>query len=63
MTPGPAYLGEQLPEPQPVHGCAKCGALARQREHARAAGDRSGVSDYNVQIRRHPHGPPEAHDR
>lgn len=43
-------------EPLPVPGCDVCGALARARAAARAAGDMSNVSDMNVEIRRHPHG-------
>ncbi|WTW27821.1 hypothetical protein OHU35_17955 [Streptomyces purpurascens] len=46
-----------LPEPEPVSGCAECQLLARQREAARAESDMSRVSDCNVHIRRHPHGP------
>ncbi|WP_030807546.1 hypothetical protein [Streptomyces sp. NRRL S-337] len=47
-------------EPVPVDGCDVCGALAREREAARIAGDGSKVSDCNVEIRRHPHGKNEA---
>ncbi|GFE24158.1 hypothetical protein YWIDRAFT_00760 [Streptomyces sp. SceaMP-e96] len=43
-------------EPVPVPGCDVCGALARERDAARRAGDGSKVSDCNVEIRRHPHG-------
>ncbi|GGS63363.1 hypothetical protein GCM10010270_38030 [Streptomyces violaceus] len=46
-----------LPEPEPVTGCPECQRYARQREAARAESDMSRVSDCNVQIRRHPHGP------
>ncbi|MFC8347860.1 hypothetical protein [Streptomyces sp. NPDC057280] len=44
-----------LEEPEPPTGCDVCGALARQRTEARAAGDLSRVSDLNVEIRSH-HG-------
>lgn len=43
-------------EPVPVTGCDVCGALARERDAARRAGDGSKVSDCNVEIQRHPHG-------
>ncbi|MCK7628191.1 hypothetical protein MUU72_34775 [Streptomyces sp. RS10V-4] len=43
------------PEPEPVAGCDVCGALARQRACARAAGDLSKVVDCNVELRSHPH--------
>ncbi|MFE7314605.1 MULTISPECIES: hypothetical protein [unclassified Streptomyces] len=43
------------PEAQPVAGCDVCGALERQRAQARATGDRSKVTDCNVEMRRHPH--------
>ncbi|MGG7571888.1 hypothetical protein [Streptomyces sirii] len=43
------------PDPQPVAGCDVCEALARQRAGAYAVGDRSAVTDRNVEIRRHPH--------
>ncbi|MFD8548306.1 hypothetical protein [Streptomyces sp. NPDC059649] len=49
----------QLPDlwrdPSPAAGCDVCEALARQRVAAYAVGDRSKVSDCNVEIRRHPH--------
>lgn len=41
------------PLPAPVAGCATCQALQRRRAEARAAGDRSGVSDANVLLRKH----------
>jgi hypothetical protein len=56
MSP-PPVLGLLPPEPDPVADCAKCRDLARQREEARAARDGSRVSDCNVLIRAHPHGP------
>ncbi|WUH03608.1 hypothetical protein OG542_22100 [Streptomyces violaceus] len=46
-----------LPEPEPVSGCTECQRFGSQREAARSEGDMSRVSDCNVQIRRHPHGP------
>ncbi|MEU9500209.1 hypothetical protein [Streptomyces sp. NPDC048196] len=55
---GPAVeLGVPVRDPEPVDGCDVCGALARQRVAAYAVGDRSKVSDCNVEIRRHPHRP------
>ncbi|WP_078872206.1 hypothetical protein [Streptomyces sp. NRRL S-337] len=48
-------LGVPVRDPAPVAGCDVCGALARQRVAAYAVGDRSKVSDCNVEIRRHPH--------
>ncbi|WP_340561806.1 hypothetical protein [Streptomyces sp. GSL17-111] len=41
--------------PAPASGCDVCGALASQREAARAVMDWSKVTDCNVEIRRHPH--------
>ncbi|MGW2405281.1 hypothetical protein ACWCXK_12170 [Streptomyces sp. NPDC001739] len=53
---GPAvHLGVPVPDPEAVGGCDVCEALARQRAAAYAVGDRSKVSDCNVEIRRHPH--------
>nr|WP_234025074.1 hypothetical protein [Streptomyces sp. SID8354] len=43
------------PEPEPVAGCDVCAALAGQRARAHAVGNRSMVTDCNVEIRRHPH--------
>jgi hypothetical protein len=48
-----------LPEPPPVHDCAECRALARQRDAAKQQHDHTTVSDCNIKIRRHPHGPPD----
>ncbi|MGW0362664.1 hypothetical protein [Streptomyces sp. NPDC002990] len=42
-------------EPVPAEGCDVCAALAKQRSHSRLMRDGSGVSDCNVEIRRHPH--------
>ncbi|AJP05640.1 hypothetical protein TU94_11750 [Streptomyces cyaneogriseus subsp. noncyanogenus] len=56
MSPAPV-LGLLPAEPDPVAGCATCQGLAREREAARAARDGSRVSDCNVLIRAHPHGP------
>nr|WP_078969240.1 hypothetical protein [Streptomyces cyaneogriseus] len=53
----PPVLGLLPAEPDPVADCPKCRDLARQREEARAARDGSRVSDCNVLIRAHPHGP------
>jgi len=53
------YIGFPLPEPAPESGCLECQALARGRSVARASGDLSLVTDYNVKIRSHPHGPRE----
>ncbi|MGW5130339.1 hypothetical protein [Streptomyces sp. NPDC004135] len=60
MTPLPAHLGMPLPDPDPVHGCAECLALARQREDARRRHDHTTAIDCNVKIRRHPHGIPKS---
>ncbi|MEV0370772.1 hypothetical protein AB0I10_13225 [Streptomyces sp. NPDC050636] len=51
----PAHLGEPSSEPMAVAGCDVCAALADQRAAARANGDESKVTDYNVEIRDHPH--------
>jgi hypothetical protein len=56
MDPAPV-LGLLPPDPHPVAGCGTCLRLARKRQAARAAGNGSGVSDCNVLIRAHPHGP------
>jgi hypothetical protein len=53
QVPAPGF---PLPEPDPVHDCDECGALARQREVARRRHDHTTVVDCNVKIRRHPHG-------
>lgn len=49
----PITLGLPLDEPEPPANCGVCTALARQRADAARAGDRSRVSDYNVEIRNH----------
>ncbi|MFF0630674.1 hypothetical protein [Streptomyces sp. NPDC004296] len=41
--------------PPPVAGCDVCEALSGERTKALAKGDRSKVSDVNVEIRDHPH--------
>lgn len=53
----PVHLGDPVtaPDPEPAAGCDVCEALARQRAGAYAVGDRSRVTDCNVEIRRHPH--------
>ncbi|MGW1375234.1 hypothetical protein ACWD6P_13300 [Streptomyces sp. NPDC002446] len=51
----PVQLLEPASDPAPVAGCDVCRALAGQRAEAYAAGDRSKVSDCNVEIGRHPH--------
>jgi hypothetical protein len=53
----PVHLGEPVtePDPEPVAGCDVCGALAVQRAKAYVVGDRSKVTDCNVEIGRHPH--------
>lgn len=42
-----------LPPPQPVAGCAHCDKVAMDRDHAKANGDGSRVSDCNVRLSRH----------
>lgn len=51
----PVTLGLPLDEPEPPPGCDVCTALAGQRAEAAARGDKSAVSDCNIEIRRHPH--------
>ncbi|MFJ9414521.1 hypothetical protein ACIRPT_10185 [Streptomyces sp. NPDC101227] len=51
----PVQLGEPASEPVPVAGCDVCGALAQQRAGAYGVGDRSKVTDCNVEMRRHAH--------
>nr|WP_236680190.1 hypothetical protein [Streptomyces sp. 9-7] len=53
----PVHLMEPAsrPEPAPIAGCDVCQALARQRAEAQAVGDKSRVTDCNVEMRRHPH--------
>ncbi|MFD4760916.1 hypothetical protein ACFWOJ_19090 [Streptomyces sp. NPDC058439] len=43
-------------EPDPAPGCAGCAELVAVRDRARAVGDWTSVSDYNVFMRRHPEG-------
>lgn len=52
---GPVHLPDPVPVPEPVAGCDVCAALARQREAARSAGDKTRAIDCNIAIRRHPH--------
>ncbi|MFB6582516.1 hypothetical protein ACFCYC_34820 [Streptomyces sp. NPDC056402] len=42
-------------DPEPAADCQECTGAAVRRAVRRRAGDVSGVSDYNVVIRRHPH--------
>lgn len=49
----PITLGLPLNDPEPPPDCEVCEALARQRVEATRAGDRSRVSDCNVEIRNH----------
>ncbi|WP_181690291.1 hypothetical protein [Streptomyces sp. NBRC 110611] len=44
----------------PVAGCDVCAALAEQRAHAYAVGDKSTATDRNIEIRCHPHPKPGA---
>lgn len=44
------------PDAVPYPGCDVCAALVRQRAAYRRARDASGVTDCNVELRRHPHG-------
>lgn len=39
--------------PEPVEGCDICGVLVKQRGEAQARGDRSAVSDCNVELAAH----------
>ncbi|MFI9206489.1 hypothetical protein [Streptomyces sp. NPDC053048] len=54
MLPRTAMLS-MTREPTPAEGCDVCTALAKQREEARRRGNRSKVTDTNVEIARHPH--------
>ncbi|MET7781501.1 hypothetical protein ABZU94_07215 [Streptomyces mirabilis] len=49
----PVDLPLPLEWPTPSPRCGVCGALARQRTEAAAAGDYSKVSDCNIEIRAH----------
>ncbi|MET9694164.1 hypothetical protein ABZY81_38030 [Streptomyces sp. NPDC006514] len=42
-------------DPEPAPDCQECTGAAVRRAVRRRAGDMSGVPDYNVVIRRHPH--------
>ncbi|MEH0627891.1 hypothetical protein [Streptomyces stelliscabiei] len=53
MPEPPVTLGPPLEEPTPPAECGVCAALVRQRAEARARGDLSRVSDFNVEIRAH----------
>ncbi|GGX43109.1 hypothetical protein O1M07_01790 [Streptomyces albulus] len=54
---GPVHLRYSfpLPQPEPAAGCDVCGALAKQRAAARAAGNESKVIDCSIEMRVHPH--------
>lgn len=48
--------GVSIPlEPVPWEGCGVCGALAMQREEARAAGKWLTVRQWNDELLNHPH--------
>lgn len=49
----PVTLGLPPDDPTPPADCGVCAALAKQRAEARARGDMSRVSDFNVEIRNH----------
>jgi hypothetical protein len=42
-------------DPEPVADCDVCQALNKQRWEARSQREMSKVSDFNVEIRNHPH--------
>lgn len=54
----PTVLSLPRADPEPPADCGVCAALVRQRSEARARGDLSRVSDFNVEIRNH-HEPPQ----
>lgn len=49
----PPVLGLPAEQPMPPTGCGRCAGLVEERARARAAGDWSQVSDFNVAIRAH----------
>ncbi|WP_156727860.1 hypothetical protein [Streptomyces apocyni] len=49
----PITLDLPLDWPEPEPGCDVCTALAEQRANADGRGDRSAVTDCNVEIRNH----------
>lgn len=49
----PVHVELPLEWPAIDPDCGVCGALGRQRVEAHAAGDESGVTDCNVEIRNH----------
>lgn len=53
MDDPPIGLTLPLPEPSTPTDCEVCASLVRQRTEARARGDMSRVSDFNVEIRNH----------
>ncbi|MFD9570949.1 hypothetical protein ACFWBI_13970 [Streptomyces sp. NPDC059982] len=52
MSP-PVHLRLPTDAPRPTPGCDVCAALVRERREAYRRGDRSGVSDCNVEIAAH----------
>ncbi|QEV54642.1 hypothetical protein CP981_26100 [Streptomyces platensis] len=50
---GPVYVMVPESPPEPAEGCDVCDALVRQRREAQARGDRSAVSDCNVELAAH----------
>ncbi|MFE6841623.1 hypothetical protein [Streptomyces sp. NPDC057686] len=52
MSP-PVHLSPPRDSPRPAAGCDVCAALAGQRSEAYRRGDRSAVSDCNVEIAAH----------
>lgn len=55
-TPKEYGLTELPPEPKPVPSCKICLGFSVRRGNARSRGDYSGVSDANVEMRRHQRG-------
>ncbi|TLQ48348.1 hypothetical protein FEF34_20200 [Streptomyces marianii] len=51
----PIHLPLPGADPKPAAGCGVCAALERQRSEARRARNYSLATDYNVEIRNHPH--------
>ncbi|SHI24414.1 hypothetical protein SAMN05444521_6041 [Streptomyces sp. 3214.6] len=55
--PAPVHLELPPAQPEPVVGCVVCLALIEQRRQAATKGDYSKVSDCNVGLVSHTHGP------